>query len=280
MYNSIIGYLQNVNKDDELMLYINGDLIDRGEDSADMLLDVISRIKSKKEFEINYLAGNHELMMYQASKNRKNNIWPRYSDWFFNGGANTIYPLEEIVSSEEEEKIIEFISKLYIYHKFNEKLNGKNIVLVHAKCPLVVEDKCNIQIKDNDFRVYSTLWTREMDLIPSINDNLGHKDYFTIIGHTSVIDEKGYEYYPKYNCLNIDGGCAPYVMGYDKYDHTPLVEIDEKNDKLDILTFNNNNEIIMGNYFSNGKSTQMDICDLNKKKKYIDRDIKIKKLGH
>ena len=44
MYNSIIKYLENVNKDDEIMLYINGDLIDRGLDSADMLLDVRKRI--------------------------------------------------------------------------------------------------------------------------------------------------------------------------------------------------------------------------------------------
>ena len=41
VYNSIMGYLENVNKEEDVILYINGDLIDRGPDSAEMLLDVI-----------------------------------------------------------------------------------------------------------------------------------------------------------------------------------------------------------------------------------------------
>ena len=44
IYNSIIRYLENINKEDELNLYINGDLIDRGKDSAYMLIDIKDRI--------------------------------------------------------------------------------------------------------------------------------------------------------------------------------------------------------------------------------------------
>ena len=224
------------------------------------------------------MGGNHELMMYQTSLKKKYGTWPRYCEWFHNGGQKTIFPLEEMVSEKEVKKVIEFVSKLDIYYKFKEKICGKNIVLVHAKCPREVKDVCDLQIKDNNYRVYSAVWTREEDLIPLVNDNLGSKDYFTIIGHSIVDDGKGYKYYQKYNCLNIDGGCAAYVLGYKQYDHTPLVEIDEMNSRLNILTFNNKNEIICGNYFINGSSIKMSNQQLDRKRQYIDKDAKVKKL--
>ena len=119
MYISIMKYLENVNKEDEIILYINGDLIDRGLDSADMLLDVRKRIINKKGFKIKYLGGNHELMMYQASLKRKeNNQWPIFSNWFLNGGKITQYRLEELIDLKEELQIIRFISNLDIYKLF------------------------------------------------------------------------------------------------------------------------------------------------------------------
>ena len=55
IYKSIIGYLENINKDDEVILYINGDLIDRGIDSSYMLLDIRNRIINNKGFLTCYL---------------------------------------------------------------------------------------------------------------------------------------------------------------------------------------------------------------------------------
>ena len=45
IYDSVMAYLNNLYKEDDLTLYINGDLIDRGEDSARMLLDIENKIK-------------------------------------------------------------------------------------------------------------------------------------------------------------------------------------------------------------------------------------------
>ena len=277
IYKSIMNYLENVNKNDELILYINGDLIDRGLYSADMLLDVRKRIKAKEGFKIKYLGGNHELMMYQASLKRKdNNQWATLSSWFFNGGQITQYRLEELVDLKEELEVIKFISNLDIYKVFKEKIDDKQIVLVHAKCPNNPKNKCDLKIKDNNYQVDKYVWTREEDLRPILKESLGNKNYFTIIGHTSVSEKEGYKYYNEYNCINIDGGCAAYALGYLDFNHTPLVEIDEKNNRLIILTFNNNNEIIYGNYFIDKKSIQMDNNELNKRKKYINNDINIK----
>lgn len=271
IYDSIMAYLNNLSE--ELTLYINGDLIDRGEDSARMLMDVFDRINNNKGFKIEYLAGNHELMMYQASLSMKNNEWPNHTDWFCgNGGNITAHKLDEIISKSEKLKLIDFISNLKIYHKFDETINNKNIVLVHAKCPEIVKDECDLKICDNNLIIDRLLWSRKNDpTISFYKQNLGNLNYFTIIGHTPINDKYGF-YYDKYdNTINIDGGCAAYVNGYLEYNHTPLIEIEK--DKLIILTFNNNNEIIYGNYFIDNKIVNIpdDYLDeyrknLNKKK--------------
>lgn len=276
IYKSVIGYLENINKDDEVILYINGDLIDRGIDSPYMLLDIRNRIINNKGFKIKYIAGNHELMMYKSLYGDR----PSFFDtavWFSNGGGITNDKIQELLDKKEKLQLIKFISELDIYHKFNEKIDNKNIVLVHAKCPNVINDICDLKLKDNN-KIYNYVWTREDDLSPILKESLGNKDYFTIIGHTSQKDKKGYKYYPEHNCLNIDGGCSYYAYGYKQYDHTPLVEID--NNKLNILTFNNNNEIIYGNYFINKESIEMNNNELEKQRKYIDKDVKKKKLEY
>ena len=276
IYDSIMGYLTNVNKEEDLTLYINGDLIDRGVYSSDMLIDVRNRIINNDGFKIEYLAGNHELMMHQAFLERKNNYWNFSSNWFLgnNGGAITAFGIEDTVSMEEEKDIYNFVSNLKIYNKFEETINDKQIVLVHAKCPSIVEDVCNLRVKDNDFYVMYYVWSRRNDLFGISSEKIGNSNYFTIIGHTPVDNEYGYLYYPDQNYLNIDGGCASYALGYDQYDHTPLVEIDSENNRLIILTFNNDNEIIFGNYFKNGKSTLMSVEELSYYRKYLSKNIK------
>ena len=280
MYNIIINYLENIYQEDKnIKLYINGDLIDRGPDSADMLIDVKNRIDNNISFPIEYLAGNHELMMYQTSLRMKKNKWPFFSYWFlYNGGEMTVRGLRERLTIKEEKEIIDFVANLPIYHKFDEEIKGKKILLVHAKCPKKVEDNCNLKIKNNTLAISQYLWTRKIDPDLHFKNKLGNKDYFTIIGHTAVKSKYGYEYLKEDNCLNIDGGNASFVKGYEEYDHTPLIEIDEKNNRLVILTFNNNNEIIYGNYFDNDKNKTMSEHELSNYRKYIKNNSNSRKL--
>ena len=276
IYNAIMSYLENLSKDseEEITLYINGDLIDRGYASAEMLIDIKNRIITKSSFNIEYLAGNHELLMYQASTGRFNDIWPPESLWYTNGGYNTHSDLLKLADSGEIREIIDFIANLKVYHKFNETIDGKKIVLSHAKCPDIVLDDCYLRIKFDNKRLEKLLWARNED--NSNSTHIGNKSYFTIVGHTSVEDEKGYIYNGEENYLNIDGGCADFVSGSTTIDHTPLVEIDGENNRLIILTFNNNNEIIYGNYFSNKTSTPIE--DLDKYRKYLNPNIVLKKM--
>lgn len=287
VYYSIIKYLDKLSENEEIELYINGDLIDRGFESAEILLDVKKRIEDNK-FKIHYLGGNHELMMYEVFEKREKGKRVSFlDDWFNNGGYYTDWGLDDLgLSKKDRTEIFKLISNLKIYHKFNEKIGDKPIVLVHASCPEIVRDECNMRIKDNNGKVFYSTWTREhngfnfmgvMIPVPPFSQRIGNNKYFTIIGHEPVNNKYGFEYHDKQNYLNIDGGCAAYVSGYFDYDHFPLVEV--CNGYLKILTFNNNNEIIYGNYFNGKDTVPFKDMELEEARKYLDNSVKIKKIS-
>ena len=279
VYYSMMNYLDNISKEEEIELYINGDLIDRGYESAEILLDIKKRIENNN-YKIVYLGGNHELMMHQIFEKRKKNIHVSYfNDWYKNGGYITDEGLGEKFNYNKDKifEIADFVSNLKIYHKFEEKIGNKNIVLVHAACPKIIKGHCNMLIKEDDQNVFNAVWNRRFNPFLSVNESLGNKNYFTIIGHTPNSNKYGFEYEYKDNTLNIDGGCSCYVYGYFDYNHFPLVEV--KDNYLKILTFNSNNEIIYGNYFIDNIIVPMRKTELEDDRKYLNKKIKMKKLA-
>lgn len=271
VYKSIMYYLENISLNEEVILYINGDLIDRGIDSADMLIDIKNRMISNP-FKIVYLGGNHELMMFQTFCKRIKGITTYNDIWFYNGGTITDEGLEEKLSKEKILEIVDFVSNLDIYHLFDEKIDRKNILLVHASYPLKIEDSRNLKIKDNDSMVEYSVWARERDSFY----NLGNDNYFSIVGHTPNSNIYGVEYHNEGNYLNIDGGCARYVTGKFSQNHSPLVEVCDG--YLKVLTFDNSNNIIFGNYFSKKTFIPIDEKELNKERKFLNNKFKPKKL--
>ena len=279
LYNSVMAYLENISKTDDITLYINGDLIDRGSDSGKILLDVISRINDPEHpFKIVYLGGNHELMMHEVFEKRKKGIYvPNHNHWYHNGGRVTDDSLANTLN--DKDKILEvasFISNLKIYQKFNEVINNKNIVLVHASSPLNVKNECDIQIKDLNLISDYYVWAREEDSRFPFRCHIGNKHYFSIIGHTPNNKRYGYFYNERENYLNIDGGSACYAGGYYQYDHFPLVEV--KDDYLKILTFNSNNEITYGNYFTGNKSIPFTSEELTTEREFLNKSLVPKKI--
>lgn len=274
VYDSIIGYLENISLIEDVELFINGDLIDRGPDGYRMLMDVIERVNGKGNIKIHYLGGNHELMMYQALKKRKpGKSVSRFCDWMFNGGGVIEGELDLLEDEEIIDNIKDFLGELDIYKKFDEKINNNNILLVHACAPKEVYDDCHLKIKDDNKDAYNAVWKREYEdtgiffLDPLFKNNLGKEGYFVIKGHTPLKDIHGFIYDAEQNYMNIDGGCAYYACGYLDVDHVPLVEI--KENKLEIIVFNHNNEIIDGYHFD-GEIVPMNDEELNKKDLFID----------
>ena len=49
IYDSIMTYLEHVSENEPLILYINGDLIDRGSDSMRMLKDIMDIEQKQKD---------------------------------------------------------------------------------------------------------------------------------------------------------------------------------------------------------------------------------------
>lgn len=276
VYNSIMGYLENINKEEDVTLYINGDLIDRGPDSSDMLLDVIDRI-NKGPFKIEYLGGSHELLMHMFFIDRKNLIDKYYNNWFFNGGMSTYYDLEDNTKDDEELlKVADFVSNLKIYHKFEEKINNKNIVLVHASSNINIKDECDLRIKDNNKEVELGVFSREhLDYFPC-KCCIGNPKYFSIVGHTPNLDKNGFVYNSEENYLNIDGGSSMYVSGVFNWDHVPLVEVNDE--YLRIIIFNNNNEIIKGFFMDKDRFYPFSFIELQCDRKYLNKSLKVKKL--
>ena len=282
VYYSIMNYLDNIKKEEEIELYINGDLFDHGIESTKILIDVYKRIKNQEN--IIYLGGNHELLMYQFyQKYLEKGSYSYFNDWYDNGGYITDDELYAYFDYDFKKlmKVVNYVSNLKIYHKFKETIKDKQIVLVHAKCPETVNDICDIRIKDDNKLVFSSVWSRNYDDIPLFSIfipekiKLGNDDYFTIIGHTPNKNKYGYFYNKEDNYLNIDGGCAGYACGLFEYDHIPLVEV--KDNYLQILTFNNNNEIIYGNYFDGEKNIPYTDLELSNARKYLNNELKVKK---
>ena len=277
VYYSMMSYLDNINKEEEITLYINGDLIDRGFESAEILLDLKKRVEENK-FKIIYLGGNHELMMYQFFQTLKRNKAIYDNDWYNNGGIVTDNGLQKLLNNDDNKiyEVANFIGNLKIYEKFPEKLDKKSIVLVHAACPKNVKNACRIRIKNDNALVFDSVWTREFDLFNAYKHPVGNNKYFTIIGHTPNADPYGYAYHQNENYMNIDGGCSAYIEGDIKYNHFPLVEVCD--DYLKILTFNSNNEIIYGSFFDGYKSISYTDNELNEARKYLNDNVKIKTL--
>ena len=277
IYYSIIGYLDSISKTEDIVLYINGDLFDRGLESAEVLLDVINRM-NHGSFKIEYLGGNHELMMYECFEKRKKHIFDAPRLWYLNGGRITDDGLDELLDCNDRAilEVAGYVSNLKIYHKFQEKIDEKPIVLVHAQCPMKVEDECNLTIADDSYNVYSYVWAREDDIDFPFRCRIGNSNYFSIVGHTPNYNKKGYYFDKKDNYLNIDGGCSRYACGEFEYDHVPLVEV--LDGKLKILTFNNNNEIIAGNYFIPYESVPIDDISLEKDRELLNKEYQPKRL--
>lgn len=72
IYYSIMTYLDNISKKEKIVLYINGDLIDRGYESAEILLDVKKRMESNNFLKILTFNNNNEIIYGNYFKDYKN----------------------------------------------------------------------------------------------------------------------------------------------------------------------------------------------------------------
>ena len=131
-FDELMELLENIEFDpakDEL--YILGDIIDRGPQSAELLWWIIEESPSS----VHCLLGNHEDMMLAAANNyyNRDKIEMRMSDpWAYNYGHETLNQIREFDRYYDgwEKKILDWVDCLPLYYDIN--VDGKRFVLVHA----------------------------------------------------------------------------------------------------------------------------------------------------
>lgn len=285
VYFGIINYLEKLQEmypNQRIILYINGDLIDRGNDSIKMLLDVMERVKGKGNIEVHMMAGNHELIMYEAIMNRRNGVWPECS-WLVpsNGGIGTVCDFEKL-SLDKQNEIKMFLRNLPLAVKFDGYIVGKKgIVLSHACPPKILKDidRYGMTLKDAyyDRKIADIVWKRDKDL--SSGETIGLEEHFSIIGHTNTKTKSGFKYNKKDCCLNIDGGCG--FKSNKEELRVPVVELDYVRDKIKIHGFDCNGLCKYRRIFAeNGevvtkKTTSTKGKHLTKKKSLYDKLIEL-----
>ena len=207
LHGNYMKYLQMIekiklNKDD--LLYILGDVIDRGDDGLKILFDMMKRPN------VIPLLGNHEYMAYTVLKKLNVEITAynynthldetsieAYENWMFNGGITTCQKFTEL-SREQREEIIDYIGEFELYEEL--EVGDREFLLVHGGIGEFEEEKdieeCNL---------HEVIWSR-CDYSKQY-----YKNKFLVTGHTPTYNiSKDYDgkIYIKNNHIAIDCGVS------------------------------------------------------------------------
>lgn len=206
-YNEYTKALKAVNFNDNDILYVLGDCIDRGYASVRVLQDMMSRPN------VIPILGNHEYMAVKiledlcieiTEENAESRIPTEtvraYTDWMFYGGESTLEQFR-VLSLSDQYKLIDYLSNFSLYEKVHVK--GRNYLLVHGGLEPFSEG-----MTVEDFSVPQILFS-SADL-----NRVYFKDTCTITGHTPTISESGDTgtVIKRNNHISIDCGC---VFGYN-----------------------------------------------------------------
>lgn len=199
-YQAIIGQLKEKDK-----LYILGDVIDRGPDGIKILQDIMKR---KEKGQVEFLIGNHELMMVQAlilgDKTQEKN-WTSKE----NSGEVTKKAFEKL-SPADQKSIKEFLLDSYVYK--NIDVDSQKVHFVHAKAVQDEKDNSNKTVREmlaegKEKLMETAVWSRGVNSLMSSEPHpeSAKKGTFTVIGH-SPTDNNLIKY--KNGYLNIDCGAG------------------------------------------------------------------------
>lgn len=186
------------------MLYILGDILDRGPNPIKIILDLMQRPN------VEVIAGNHCLMacscfsflMQEITEESldkiDDNIIAKLLDWQQNGGNSTIEEFRKYDKYTQRE-IIEYISDFELYDTI--EVGGRSYILVHAGLGNFSPDK--------------ELWDYDLDELVWYRPNYDEpyfSDKFVVTGHTPTMliegNPKPSYIYQANNHIAIDCGCS------------------------------------------------------------------------
>ena len=144
-------------------LYVLGDVIDRGKDGIEILLDLMERDNAT------VLLGNHELMMLNAIKPTASMVDIKL--WYRNYG-NVTYDAFINLSIEKQKEIHNFIINMPLTAEVT--VNGKKYLFVHGAPPELQYRLYSKFMPEKDFATWERL--NPNDIMP--------KGKIVIFGHT------------------------------------------------------------------------------------------------
>lgn len=179
------------------ILYILGDIIDRGPQNIKM----IERVMETENIQM--LMGNHEDMFLEYYNTR--DVFNREL-WYRNGGEYTDREFKKLTSKKQKE-IISFLKSLPI--EIPLTVNNRDYLLVHGD---YVSEGNKKFLDEIDYK-NNVIWGRIEKY------DKGPKDKIVIFGHTPVSQYKGIEkpltFWKNGNLIGIDCGMAAYSVHPD-----------------------------------------------------------------
>lgn len=169
-YKAIIKQLKKNDK-----LYILGDVIDRGPDGIKILQDIMKR---KDKGQVEFLIGNHELMMIQSLFLGEKN------DWDKNDNTETKESFKKL-STGEQTKLKEFLLNSFVYKNIGVK--SRKIHLVHARSVQSENDNRDMTVREMIEEGQMDMMTKALWDSPGYDcasGEIAKKGTTTIIGHT------------------------------------------------------------------------------------------------
>lgn len=201
-YDKYIKMIKKINLKNDDILYILGDVTDRGDDGIKILFDMMKRPN------IVPVLGNHDLMAYCVLKKLNVEITEEnyeshldkktitmFEDWMFNGGISTFSDFVKL-SSEEREDILSYFREFDAFEEL--KVGDNEFLLVHG----------GYKFEDREKDLY------ECDLHDLVwgkcdYDKEYYPDKYLVTGHTPTFEiDDAYKgrIYKKNNHIAIDCG--------------------------------------------------------------------------
>lgn len=203
---------------DEDFLFVLGDVIDRGDESIDLLRWMAVQPN------VQLIMGNHESMMlactflFTGEKVNKDGELDLTEDdvlmlynWIGNGGKATLEDFVDLIrkSPEEAQGVLDYIREAPLYEELT--VNGRKFILVHAGLDNFSPDR-----PLSDYAPDELIWTR-----PEL-DTAYFEDATVIFGHTPTLfygeQYRGKPVYGKgWVCIDAGaaGGIRPVLLRLD-----------------------------------------------------------------
>jgi len=195
--------IEQIGLGDDDTLYVLGDVVDRGEGSCRILLDMSCN------YNIVPLLGNHEFMAMSILSKLNEEITEDTLEgfdqefitgmlsWLANGGDRTLNEFKKL-SPEDRQAVLEYLEEFGLYEEV--MVNGRDFILVHAGLDNFSKDRSL-----DDYRLDELIWAK------TDYGRVYYEDKTLITGHTPVqliSDGKTDRIIKMNNHIAIDCGCS------------------------------------------------------------------------